>query len=54
VIIVDTRSSMVAAGSAAAIGCAFSGASRRIYGVAATPFDTVRCARKSTWFISAH
>jgi len=42
VTIADTRSSMVAAIQAAAIGCAFSGASRRIYGVAATPSDTVR------------
>jgi hypothetical protein len=42
VIIADMRSSMVAAETAAAIGCAFSGASRRIYGVAATPSDTVR------------
>jgi len=41
VIIADTRGSMVAAEKAAAIGCIFSGASRRIYRVAATPSDTV-------------
>jgi len=53
VIIADMRGSMAAEKFAAAIGCAFSGASRRIYGVAATPSDTVRGARMSTWFISA-
>jgi hypothetical protein len=42
VIIADTRSSMVAAGSAAAVGCVFSGAPRRIYGVDATPSDIVK------------
>jgi hypothetical protein len=56
VIIADMRSSMVAADSAAAVGCVFdfdvyvdiSGAARRIYGVAATPSDTVRGAKRLT------
>jgi len=53
VIIADMRNSTVAAGSAVAVGCAFSGASRRICGVAATPSDPVRGACQITWFISA-
>jgi len=47
------QSSTAAAEAAAAVGCAFLGASSRIDGVAATPSDSVRCARKITWFISA-
>jgi hypothetical protein len=53
VIIGDMRRLKVAANFAAAFACAFSGASRRICGVAATPSDAVRCARQITWFISA-
>jgi hypothetical protein len=53
VIIADTRSSMVAGNFPAAIGCAFSGAPRRIYGVDATPFDIVK-AQSLTGLILAH
>jgi hypothetical protein len=47
---------MVAENFPAAIGCVFSGATRRIYGVDATPSDSVleaqRLAKDSFWRIA--